>query len=306
MSEPQPELLPIPDRELTVNEVVSYNLMRVRRLRAWTQHEVARLLGTYTGRSTSNASVSAAERAWQGGRTRRFDADEIMAFSRVFDVPIAYFFLPPSPTDGDCEITTAPQPQGHHGNSKTCPPIEYLKWTLGIDPPLDFVERAQSLIRHHTALDFFSAKWEHGPAADYHRGIRDWTAGEERSSQSPDTKRSPEADHEVRDIAQEIASVIIDKLREQGIAITRGPMRPGATVGERVQMARKRARLSVQDLSKRTYIDAWKIEAIEADDFPEGGADFSDSIQVLASELGEDSDELLHRYSHQTHDKGAP
>ncbi|MFE5544597.1 hypothetical protein ACFQ71_12345 [Streptomyces sp. NPDC056534] len=84
-----------PARVLSANQLVSYNLMRARREADWSQTEVAELLEKYTARGWSNASVSAAERAWQGGRPRRFDASEIVAFSRMFDQPIAYFFMPP-------------------------------------------------------------------------------------------------------------------------------------------------------------------------------------------------------------------
>lgn len=84
-----------PGKVLSANQLVSYNLMRARREAGWSQAEVAELLEKYTGRTWSNASVSAAERAWQGGRPRRFDASEIVAFSRMFDQPIPYFFMPP-------------------------------------------------------------------------------------------------------------------------------------------------------------------------------------------------------------------
>lgn len=86
------------ERALSMNQIVSYNMLRARRSEGWTQQDVADQLERYTGRGWSNASVSAAERAWQGGRSRRFDASEIVCLAKIFDKPVAYFFLPP---DGD-------------------------------------------------------------------------------------------------------------------------------------------------------------------------------------------------------------
>jgi hypothetical protein len=46
----------------------------------------------------SRAAFSQAERSIEDGRPiRRFDADEIVAFARVFEKPVGYFFAPPEP-----------------------------------------------------------------------------------------------------------------------------------------------------------------------------------------------------------------
>lgn len=84
---------------LTANQVVAYNLQRARKARTWTQDDLGERLEKITGRVWSRASVSAAESSWRGGRTRRFDANEVLAFALVFDLPIASFFLPPSGDD---------------------------------------------------------------------------------------------------------------------------------------------------------------------------------------------------------------
>lgn len=89
-----PHLRRPPAKVLSFNQVVAFNMWRARKSSGWSQQEVAELLEKYTGRPWSNASVSAAERSWQGGRPRRFDANEIVALSRIFDEPIGYFFLP--------------------------------------------------------------------------------------------------------------------------------------------------------------------------------------------------------------------
>ncbi|MEU8906538.1 helix-turn-helix domain-containing protein [Streptomyces mirabilis] len=79
---------------LTVNQVVAYNLGRARKGRGWTQEETARKLEAESGKKWSAATLSAAERSVETGRPRQFDANEIVCFSRVFEYPVAYFFLP--------------------------------------------------------------------------------------------------------------------------------------------------------------------------------------------------------------------
>jgi transcriptional regulator with XRE-family HTH domain len=76
------------------NAVVAYNLAAIRRRRGWTQDEVAERLGRLTGRTLTKVSISAMEHSGEG-RRRRFDAHDLYLLSVVFDVPMAYFFLPP-------------------------------------------------------------------------------------------------------------------------------------------------------------------------------------------------------------------
>lgn len=98
-----------PQEVPTVNQLVAYNMTRARRSRDWTQQEVAERLEKYTGRPWSKASISAAERSWQGGRPRKFDANELVALSVIFEVPLAYFFLPPK--DGSARAVYMAQPE---------------------------------------------------------------------------------------------------------------------------------------------------------------------------------------------------
>jgi transcriptional regulator with XRE-family HTH domain len=88
----------VPPREsggLDVNAVVSYNLRTIRQRQGWTQEGVAQRLAQLTGHELPQASISAMERGFEGGRRRRFDAHELYLFSVVFGVPIVYFFIPP-------------------------------------------------------------------------------------------------------------------------------------------------------------------------------------------------------------------
>src|SRR6516165_9240537 len=52
-------------------------------------------LGRLTGHTLPQASISAMERGFDGERRRRFDAHELYLLAVLFDVPIAYFFVPP-------------------------------------------------------------------------------------------------------------------------------------------------------------------------------------------------------------------
>ncbi|MFH8369155.1 helix-turn-helix domain-containing protein [Streptomyces sp. NPDC018031] len=146
---------PVP--AMTVNELVSYNLLRARRAQGWTQQQLGEALGRYTGRAWSNASVSAAERAWQGGRPRKFDAEEIALFSRIFDVPFSYFLMPPEEDHLIVFRSREGDPVLH-----SFPPVEYLKCVLAVDPPAKFLERAQGAVSQNVDLDFAPAAWQLG------------------------------------------------------------------------------------------------------------------------------------------------
>ena len=82
---------------LTPNQVIAYNLAQARLLKSWTQDQACEALEPHLGARWSKANYSAAERSIDGNRIRQFDADEIVAFARTFDVPISWFFLPPPP-----------------------------------------------------------------------------------------------------------------------------------------------------------------------------------------------------------------
>lgn len=81
---------------MNLNEVVAYNFRRARELRGLTQDEAAVALEPFLGQRLPQASISAIERAYGGERRREFDAQEILAFAAAFDLPLVWFFLPPT------------------------------------------------------------------------------------------------------------------------------------------------------------------------------------------------------------------
>ncbi len=104
-----PASAPHDKERMDVNAVVSYNVRSIRERRGWTQQSVAERLGRLTNHQLPQASISAMERGFDGDRRRRFDAHELYLLSVVFDVPIAYFFLPP-PGTGSEELADTHRP----------------------------------------------------------------------------------------------------------------------------------------------------------------------------------------------------
>lgn len=90
---------------ITPNQIVASNLCEARALRGWTQERAAAELEKFIGARWSKATFSAAERSVDGKRVRQFTADEIVAFSRCFRVPIGYFFMPPRPSQTSQHVT---------------------------------------------------------------------------------------------------------------------------------------------------------------------------------------------------------
>jgi transcriptional regulator with XRE-family HTH domain len=78
-----------PIRLVTVNQIVAWNIAWLRREAGLTQQELADKLGWPQNK------ISEAERSWSGKRTREFNAEELIAFSLAFDVPLNALFLPP-------------------------------------------------------------------------------------------------------------------------------------------------------------------------------------------------------------------
>jgi hypothetical protein len=85
-------------RTMTPNQIVAYNVAKARALRGWTQEQAADALAPYLGAKLSGPSFSGLERsAWTVNRIKQFSADDLLALSRGFDLPIGFFFTPPPP-----------------------------------------------------------------------------------------------------------------------------------------------------------------------------------------------------------------
>jgi hypothetical protein len=114
----------------TPNQIVAYNVSRARLMRDWTQDQASEALEPFLGHRLSNASFSALERSVDGGRIREFSADEIFAFARGFNLPIGWFFTPPSAIE-DIGIAVPDVKKGW-----ALDPRELLDAVLGTDETL--------------------------------------------------------------------------------------------------------------------------------------------------------------------------
>jgi transcriptional regulator with XRE-family HTH domain len=96
---------------LTFDGLVSYNLLRARELRGYTQAQAAERISAALAKPWSVQVYAAAERAHRSTRVKEFSADELHALSQAFDLPLSWWFLPPAPTsqvkvrNGDREFT---------------------------------------------------------------------------------------------------------------------------------------------------------------------------------------------------------
>ena len=91
--------------DIDPNGIVAWNLRQARTLRGWTQAETVERLGVY-GIHWSVPSLSDSERSWRpDARYREFTATDLATFSLTFDLPLPWWFLPPTIDDtGDMTI----------------------------------------------------------------------------------------------------------------------------------------------------------------------------------------------------------
>ncbi|MFD5297186.1 hypothetical protein ACFWJU_18505 [Streptomyces mutabilis] len=223
-----PHLRRPPEKVLSANQLIAFNMWRSRRSSGWSQQEVAELLEKYTGRTWSNASVSAAERSWQGGRPRKFDANEILALSKIFDEPIAYFFMPPEDQRWNSKHVGMREFPDQHPNmdpeSKDSDLMglvdtaDYVG-SLGlykITPGLEF--RMQELALRHLGLSWVPPKWkmpfEHTPMRP--NGVVDWTRlGDPEDAPGPSIA-AEQLDKLLRDNAERLAMDVAVQLDRMG------------------------------------------------------------------------------------------
>jgi transcriptional regulator with XRE-family HTH domain len=153
---------------LDVNAVVSFNVKAIRERRRMTQQAVADRLAELTGHRLPQASISAMERGFDGDRRRRFDAHELYLLSQVFDVPIAYFFLPP-PDLGGLELADSGRPV-----------VELYRSLLGTRSQLEVVDdrlRAMGVQDPDMASEILTVLFgAEGAVGNWHEHFRTWRA----------------------------------------------------------------------------------------------------------------------------------
>jgi transcriptional regulator with XRE-family HTH domain len=95
----------------TPNQLVARRITDARELRGWTQEQAAEELAPFLGMKWSPATFSIVERSIDGKRIRQFSADEIVALSRAFGVPVSFWFTP-FPGDEHSSVRTPDAPDG--------------------------------------------------------------------------------------------------------------------------------------------------------------------------------------------------
>lgn len=176
---------------LDVNAVVSYNVRAIRERRGMTQQGVANRLADLTGHQLPQASISAMERGFDGERRRRFDAHELYLLSVVFDVPIAYFFIPP-PALGFSVLADTRRPVAELyravlGTESQLAPLDDRLAELNIDNP-------------DTADDVLTAIFgTEGATGNWHQHFRTWRKA-----------RLREVEREYGDRLDEVADFLAD------------------------------------------------------------------------------------------------
>jgi hypothetical protein len=80
---------------ITPNQVVAFNLKKLRETRKLTQDQAAEKLSRFLPGRWSKQAFSNAERSVEGKRIKQFTADEIVAITRAFDVTLSDLFAPP-------------------------------------------------------------------------------------------------------------------------------------------------------------------------------------------------------------------
>jgi transcriptional regulator with XRE-family HTH domain len=89
MNFPRRKKQPVGQATVDANQIVGVNFRLAREMRGWTQEEVATRLSTLNdGVVLPKASISAIERGIERDRRRVFDAQELVKYALLFEVPI--------------------------------------------------------------------------------------------------------------------------------------------------------------------------------------------------------------------------
>ncbi len=145
---------------MNVNQIVAYNLRAARERKGWTQETLAKTLERLSGIPYSHAMVSALERAWDGGRRREFDAQELALLSAALEVPIVWFFLPPPKEHRPLEQLGRPAFELYWlllGKEEQLEPLYERLRELGIHDPTPAEETARKV----TGQRSFNHRWNY-------------------------------------------------------------------------------------------------------------------------------------------------
>lgn len=107
-SEPEPPA-PVTEDEVdywTPNQVVAFNLARIREMKGLDLTTAAATVSHALGVSWSDRTYAQVERSVTGAKIRQFTADDLVSLAWAYNVPVGFFLTPPPLDKGGREIAT--------------------------------------------------------------------------------------------------------------------------------------------------------------------------------------------------------
>ena len=153
---------------LDINQVIAYNLMRVRKALGLSQEQAAERLEPHLGVRWSKAVYSAAERSYAGKRVRQFTAADVASFAAAFQVPLLYFFLPPKPEDREAAGVMIGE--------------QFVAWTGLLDVMLDGKQQSALQLR---MIELPGDEWPKNRSYLPALGIGEWSQFPQLSEDAP-------------------------------------------------------------------------------------------------------------------------
>lgn len=136
---PDPDLGEGPDH-WTPNQVVAFNLARIREMKGLDMTTAAATVSHALGVSWSDRTYAQVERSVTGAKIRQFTADDLVALAWAYNVPVGFFLTPPPIDKGGREIVTAGYPH----------PVDPVKMLVTV------VGTAENRPRWQAAIDEFT------------------------------------------------------------------------------------------------------------------------------------------------------
>lgn len=261
----------LPGTHITPNRLVAYNLAYWRKVAGLTQAELAeRLNRNDPSKPWTNASVSAAERSWDGKRVRQFDADLLFSLATIFGIPMLAFFLPPE-DDGVKQryLIDMPHP---HGLNECMTMWDVLDWasnTAGFDWNPDAEDEAPVVARVRETNNRYRDRLD-STLTYYRREILDggaepqyadeaWGADEddERADIVAKLARARQHYESLRQLMGDISAVQEDLHYKLGLISQSERLKPKVA---RDVVKRFRAGEQIKDIAKSIRKPRWMVE----------------------------------------------
>jgi 8-oxo-dGTP pyrophosphatase MutT (NUDIX family)/transcriptional regulator with XRE-family HTH domain len=242
---------------LDINQVIAYNLMRVRKALGLSQEQAAERLAPHLGVRWSKAVYSAAERSYAGKRIRQFTAADVAAFAVAFSVPLLYFFLPPRPDDREATGVVVGD--------------RLVSWADLLDVMLD--GKQQSAL-HLRLFELSTDEWPTALNQLVGLGIGRWTAFPEGGSRSgtwefavPSAQRQDDED----EVQQPIVAAIVRSSRGVLVGRRNDGKPPWTFIAGEVEPGEQPEDAAVREVKEETGLEVRAGQVIGERDHPKTG-----------------------------------